>query len=83
MKNTQLTAHPFAQIASADMAHISGGTLSLDIKQVTLKIPEDGISNLLEESGDITKIAGEDGSGPIFTTQAIGEEGGHDLPELM
>lgn len=81
MKNTKLAAHPFAQIASTDMAQVSGGTL--DFKQVTMKYPEDGISNLLEESGDLTKIAGEDGTGPIFTTQAIGEEGGHDLPELM
>lgn len=83
MTNTKLTAHPFAQIDSADVAQISGGILPTDFKVVTMKYPEDGISSLTEEGGMISKIAGEDGTGPIFTTLATGEEGGHDLPELM
>lgn len=83
MTNTKLPAHPFAQINSADVAQVSGGILPPDFKVVTMKYPEDGISNLTDEGGMISKIAGEDGTGPIFTTLATGEEGGHDLPELM
>lgn len=76
MNTTKLSAHPFAQLASADIEQVSGGDLKGSIKQVTLKIPEDGISSLRSEGGAFTMAIGEDGNAPIYTTMAIGEEGG-------
>ena len=79
MNTTKLTAHPFAQLASADVEQVSGGYLKGEIKQVTLRIPEDGISDLRSEGGAFTTAVGEDGPGPVQTTMAVGEEGG-DFP---
>lgn len=75
MTNTKLSTHPFAQIATADIAQVSGGNLIRvpDFKVVTMRHPEDGISYVFDEDGD----------GPIVTTMAIGEEGGHDLPPTI
>jgi hypothetical protein len=69
MTNTKLSTHPFAQIATADIAQVSGGVpvRRPDLKLVTMAIPEDGVSYVFDEDGHVT-------------TQAIGEEGGHDLP---
>ena len=72
MTNTKLSTHPFAQIATADIAQVSGGVpvRRPDFKVVTMAIPEDGVSYVFQEDGD----------GPIHTTLALGEEGGQDLP---
>jgi hypothetical protein len=72
MTNNKLSTHPFAQIATADIAQVSGGNLIQvpDFKVVTMKHPEDGISYVFDEDGHVT-------------TMAIGEEGGHDLPPAM
>ena len=72
MTNTKLSTHPFAQIATADIEQVSGGVpvRRPDLKPVTMAIPEDGISYVFQEDGD----------GPIYTTMALGEEGGQDLP---
>jgi hypothetical protein len=69
MTNTKLSTHPFAQIATADIAQVSGGVPvhRPDLKLVTMAIPEDGVSYVFDEDGHVT-------------TLAIGEEGGHDLP---
>ena len=77
MKNKH-TAHPFAQLALADVEQVNGGSLSGDFKLVTMKVPEDGI----DDGKVFTTALGEDGNGPIYTTQAMGEEGG-DLPPLF
>jgi len=75
MTNTKLSTHPFAQIATADIEQVSGGipVPRPDLKLVTMAIPEDGVSYVFQE----------DGNGPIVTTLAIGEEGGHDLPPTI
>lgn len=78
MKNTNLTAHPFAQLAAADVAQVNGGNLG-EFKLVTMKTPEDGISDVMSEGGVLTTAIGEDGNGPVQTTMAVGEEGG-DFP---
>ncbi len=75
MMNTKLPVHPFAQITTADIEQVSGGLTSGDFKLVTMKQPEDGV-------GTVTKLIDETGTGPIFTTLAVGEEGGG-LPELF
>lgn len=77
MINTKPTAHPFALLASADVEQVNGGSLKGDFKLVTMKVPEDGI----DDGKVFTTALGEDGNGPIYTTQAVGEEGG-DLPPL-
>lgn len=76
--NTKHTAHPFAQLASADVEQVNGGSLPGDFKLVTMKVPEDGVG----DGKVFTTALGEDGNGPIYTTQATGEEGG-DLPPLF
>jgi hypothetical protein len=81
--NTKLPAHPFAQIATTDIEQVSGGVPVGDFKLVTMRHPEDGISTLTDEGGVISKPSLESGDGPIFTTMAVGEEGGHDFPILF
>jgi hypothetical protein len=70
MNNTKLATHPFAQISSADIEQVNGGNRIPNFKAVTMAYPEDGISNIFTE----------DGNGPIYTTLAIYEDGGSDLP---
>ena len=67
MMNTKLPVHPFAQITTTDIEQVNGG--------LTMKQPEDGV-------GSVSKLSDETGTGPIFTTLAVGEEGGG-LPELF
>ena len=76
--NTKSTAHPFAQLALTEVEHVSGGSLKGDIKLVTMKAQEDGAG----DGSVFTTALGEDGTGPIYTTHAVGEEGG-DLPPLF
>jgi hypothetical protein len=75
MMNTKLPVHPFAQITTTDIEQVNGGLSSGDFKFVTMKQPEDGV-------GSVSKLSDETGTGPIFTTLAVGEEGGG-LPELF
>jgi hypothetical protein len=76
--NNKFTAHPFAQLASTEVELVSGGSLKGDIRLVTMKAQEDGAG----DGSVFTTALGEDGNGPIYTTQAVGEEGG-DLPPVF
>lgn len=76
--NTKFDTHPFAQLTAMDAEHVNGGSLRDTFKPITMRIPEDGIN----PGPIVTKPLEEDGNGPIYTTLALGEEGG-DLPPLL
>lgn len=78
MKQNNTQSHPFAQVSFDQAEQVSGGLKLVD----GIKLPESKITSIAAEGGVFTTALGEDGKGPVYTTLAVGEEGGN-LPVLF